>query len=163
MFSSKCNAYFLAILNNTYTDETAKPYADKALKYLTSRGISEDDIKQYQIGFVMRKVAEQQAELEGNRWAKDKTRECFIIHPIRNESGETVNLQLEDFLNRGKALNTKFNLQGREITLWYSQPLTEERKQNSLWYVSEGIYDAIALSKWHSNTIALLGEPLRSR
>jgi hypothetical protein len=160
MFASHCSKYFLAVLNNTYKDDVAKPYADKALQYLESRGVDKDTIERYQIGFIMRKDAGLRIELEGNGWAKDKSRECFIVFPVT--PGEVVNLQLEDFLNRGKGLNTKFNLLGREITSWYGAPPTEERKQG-IWYVTESIYDALALTKWHTNNIALLGEPSKKQ
>lgn len=162
MFASKCSAYFLALVNSTYKDEGAKPCAGKALEYLASRDINQEDIEKHQIGFIMRKDAGEQAELEGSAWAKDKARECFIVYPVRNESGEVINAQLEDFLNRGKGLNTKLNLAGRKVALWYSQPPTEENKQG-LWYVSEGIQDALAISKLDVRTIALLGEPSKEQ
>ncbi len=162
MFASRCNAYFQALLGEEHKGHPEKAQADKALEYLTSRGVEREDIEKHQIGFIMRQDAGEQAELEGCSWAKEKARECFIVYPVRNERGEVINAQLEDFLNRGKGLITKQNLAGRKVAAWYSQPPTEESKQG-LWYVTEGIQDALALSKLDVRTIALLGEPSKEQ
>jgi len=120
-------------------------------------------IKKYGIGFLMRGDAQKLEGIKDNGWVRDKDRYCFLTFPIRNERGNIVTMQFEDFMNRGKRDDTKLNLRGRPLSLWYSQALSEESKDNEEWAICEGIYDAISFDIAGVKAIALLGQPSKKQ
>jgi len=162
LLSSRSNAQFLLLLKDEKLKERFSVEASSAktaVEYLEKRGIDIEAIKKYQIGFVIR---EQLVGLEGikdNGWAKDKSRYCFLTFPIKNQKGKVVTVQFEDFMNREKREDTKLNLRGRPLSLWYSKIPDEENKKNEEWVVTESIYDAISFDLTGVKAIALLGQP----
>ena len=160
--AARSNAYFLTLLEEDYTNRNhaeAKGFVKKASDYLESRGFTTEDIRKYQIGFIMRADAERLEGIRDNGWTQDKDRPCFLIHPVRNEKGTVVTMQFEDFTNRGKRNDTKLNLAGKPLPLWFSEIPDKDSKESSEWVVTEGIYDAMSFDKIGQQSIALLGQP----
>lgn len=161
LLSSRLNAYFIALLDdNMYDPEFARTItmAKAAAEYLEGRGLNNEDIERYEIGFVTRAEAVKMEQFNGAGWIKDSSRSCFLTFPVLNANGDVVSMQLEDFMNRGKGENTKFNLRG-SLPLWYSEPPTVESKEREEWIITEGIHDAISMSKAGIKAIAMLGQP----
>ena len=135
--------------------------AQEAYKYLQGRGFDLDDIKRYKIGFFYGKLREHK-EIEGiedlvkkNSWIWKP--EAFLTFPVFNpDFSEVINMQFEDFLGRGVKTNTKFNLGGLNVSLWYS----EKFDKSYTWVITEGIYDAMSFAKAGYCAIATLGNPL---
>ncbi|MEA1965003.1 MAG: DnaB-like helicase C-terminal domain-containing protein [Candidatus Aerophobetes bacterium] len=131
-------------------------------EYLEGRGLKLDDIKRYGIGFIMQGDARRLEGVKDNSWVKDTSRYCFLTFPVRNEKGNIITMQFEDFINKDKGDNTKFNLRGT-LPLWYSQTPSEESKNNEEWVICEGIYDAMSFDIAGVKAIALLGQPSKRR
>ncbi len=166
LLSSRLNSYFLTLLEDDFEDPRygeVISLAKAGEKYLKGRGLNLETIKKYQIGFLMRGDAQGLEGIRDNGWVKDSSRYCFLTFPVRNERGNTVTMQFEDFINRGKRDDTKLNLGGRPLSLWYSQTPSEESKNNEEWAICEGIYDAMSFDIAGVKAIALLGQPSKKQ
>jgi len=162
-FAEGLHSRFLLLLDG-YKDwrfDDEPKLAQEALKYLQSRGFDLEDIKKYKIGFFYGKLREHK-EIEGieelvKKNSKIRTGECFLTFPIYDKGyNEVLNIQFEDFLGRSTKTNTKFNLSGLEVSLWYS----EKFDPGYSWVITEGIYDAMSFAKAGYSAIATLGNPL---
>jgi DNA primase len=135
--------------------------AQEALKYLQGRGFDLEDIRRYKIGFFYGGLREHK-EIEGmeelvkkNSWIKGG--ECFLTFPIYDKDfSKVLNMQFEDFLGRGVKTITKFNLDGLNVSFWYSKKFDKSYS----WVITEGIYDAMSMAKGGWLAIATLGNPL---
>ncbi len=166
LLSSRLNSYFLTLLEDDFEDPRygeVISLAKAGEKYLKERGLNLEAIKKYQIGFLMRGDAQKLEGIRDNGWVKDSSRYCFLTFPVRNERGNTVTMQFEDFINRGKRDDTKLNLGGRLLSLWYSQTPSEESKNNEEWAICEGMYDAMSFDIAGVKAIALLGQPSKKQ
>ena len=159
-FAEGLHNRFLLLLDG-YKDwrfEDEPRLAQKAYEYLQSRGFDLEDIRRYRIGFFYGKLREHK-EIEGmeelvKKNSKIRTGECFLTFPIYDKGySEVLNIQFEDFLGRGTKTNTKFNLSGLEVSLWYS----EKFDPGYSWVITEGIYDAMSFAKAGYSAIATLG------
>ncbi|MEA1963609.1 MAG: toprim domain-containing protein, partial [Candidatus Aerophobetes bacterium] len=165
LLSSRLNAYFMSLLEDSFNDlkyGQAISLAKTGREYLEERGLKLDDIKRYEIGFIMQGDARRLEGVKDNSWVKDTSRYCFLTFPVRNEKGNIITMQFEDFINKDKGDNTKFNLRGT-LPLWYSQTPSEESKNNEEWVICEGIYDAMSFDIAGVKAIALLGQPSKRR
>ncbi|MEA1965577.1 MAG: DnaB-like helicase C-terminal domain-containing protein [Candidatus Aerophobetes bacterium] len=163
--TSRLNAYFLTLLEGDFDDPKygeAISLAETGREYLEGRGLKIDDIKRYSIGFIMQGDTQRLEGIKDNSWAKDKTRYCFLTFPIRNEKGNVVTMQFEDFIDRDKRDDTKLNLRGT-LPLWYNESPNEESKDNEEWAICEGLYDAMSFDMAGVKAIALLGQPSKKR
>jgi hypothetical protein len=154
LLSSGLNRYFLALLTDNKVEEkypTEVGFAKKAMQYLEVRGLDIRVLEKYQIGFILRKDAIKKEGIRENAWARDKNRCCFLTFPIRNQKGNVVTMQFEDFMKKDK-----LNL-NRPRSLWYSQTPTEENKEEE-WALCEAIYDAISFDLVGMKAMALLGQ-----
>lgn len=162
LLSSRLNAYFLTLLDREFEDPRygeVRSFTKEAKRYLKERGLDIEAIKKYEIGFVMRADTEKLEGIKDNGWTKDKSRYCFLTFPIRNQKGNIVTTQFEDFMNKDKRDDTKLNLRGKPLSLWCSQTPNQENKENEEWVVCEAIYDAISFDLAGVKAIALLGQP----
>lgn len=162
LLSSRTHLQFLRLLEdeefgNSYPEEANS--ARTALGYLEKRGFSIETVKSHQIGFIMREQAENQNGVRDTSWVRNKKRYCFLTFPVRNQKGKVYTMQFEDFPNRERRDDTKLNLKGRPLSLWYSQTPDSESKKNEEWVVCESIYDALSFSVVGVKAIATLGPP----
>lgn len=166
LLSSRLNVYLFLLLTDKKLEEEYPEevrFAKEAMKYLEGRGLGIEMLKKYQIGFILRKDAAKKEGIRENIWTKDKTRYCFLTFPIRNQKGNVVSMQFEDFMNKNKRDDTKLNLRDKPLPLWCSQIPSEQSKENEEWGVCEGIYDAISIDTGGVKAVALLGEPSKGR
>lgn len=155
LLSSRLNRYFLTLLTDKKLEEKYPEeagFANKAMEYLEGRGLDIKAVEKYQIGFILRKDAIKKEGIRENAWTRDKNRCCFLTFPIRNQKGNVVTMQFEDFMNKDK-----LNLKDRPRSLWYSQTPTEENKKEE-WALCEAIYDAISFDLVGVKAMALLGQ-----
>jgi len=135
---------------------------EEALKYLASRGFNEDEVMRFGIAFATRELLLGIEEFKNLSFLKNPERKCFLVYPIRNKEGRVVSLQFEDFQNREKLENTKFNLQGKTLPLCY----LSEYSPKAIYIVCEGFLDALSveiLGVEQFKTVALLGTPSQAQ
>jgi DNA primase len=144
------------------TSASIHNYPD-TLKYLSSRLVSSDDIKKYELGysslFIVPKDSGPDWERFNDYSFKGRKFENKIIFPLKNAMGEIIGIG-------GRAINEKafkiFATDEAKFTgffFGFFEALPYIVKENKV-YVVEGFFDLLALQKIQPNTVATLNARL---
>jgi DNA primase len=144
------------------TNASIQNYPD-TLKYLSSRLVTQDDIKKYELGysslFIVPKDSGPDWERFNDYSFKGRKFENKIIFPLKNAMGEVVGIG-------GRAIDDKifkiFATDEAKFTgffFGFYEALPYIFKENKV-YVVEGFFDLLALQKVLPNTVATLNARL---
>lgn len=152
--------------DNKYSDNDI----DKALDYLKSRGITEELINKYQIGFIpwnglFQNWNNYDYEIDELKFYSiglidENNKDVFknrIIFPLKNFKNETVGIIGRDITNKSEA---KYLISKNSSIFDKSESYFGNIKNsNEPVYISEGTFDAISVEKYlnKENSISFLG------